>query len=361
MYIQNFKNSKFELALQLNIDATSTLAQFTTDAEGTTFDTSEKSTATIINITTTLEPSSTTESPTTTSSTTQETPKISYGTRPPTSTRPHDRINSETSEIIALVIGIIAGALIAVILIILVILKFKSRSDRSYKVDDGKGYQQGPNTALLGNTSTTNGQTQYQMNGSLRNGSEKNGQMQKKKRESKDIKEWYIPLKCSSNLFYFETKRKEIAAEHVLVYNFWYLLYKFTKNSKLDIVTTAKLFLHSIDYRCLPFYSLPNDMSCGSRELLLALGFAMNKNNLLYEMIQNKIEATPINPKYSFLPTPIRKSMRCENEMFESKDQKAMQWIKGRTNITKRLCCETQNKINKLLKQAEFGYNWGRF
>lgn len=93
-------------------------------------------------------------------------------------------------------------------------------------------------------------------------------------------------------------------------------------------------------------------MSCGSRELLLALGFAMNKNNLLYEMIQNKIEATPINPKYSFLPTPIRKSMRCENEMFESKDQKAMQWIKGRTNITKRLCCETQNKINKLLKQV---------
>lgn len=72
------------------------------------------------------------------------------------------------------------------------ILKFKSRSDRSYKVDDGKGYQQGPNTALLGNTSTTNGQTQYQMNGSLRNGSEKNGQMQKKKRESKDIKEWYV-------------------------------------------------------------------------------------------------------------------------------------------------------------------------
>ncbi|GJQ66007.1 putative laminin G [Trypoxylus dichotomus] len=174
-------------------DATSTLAQFTTDAEGTTFDTSEKTTTAIINVTSAAtEASTTTENPSTTVAATQETPKTTYGTRPPTGTRPRERINSETSEIIALVIGIIAGALIAVILIILVILKFKSRSDRSYKVDDGKGYQQGPNTALLGNASATNGQTQYQMNGSLRNGSEKNGQMQKKKRENKDIKEWYV-------------------------------------------------------------------------------------------------------------------------------------------------------------------------
>lgn len=101
-----------------------------------------------------------------------------------------ERVASETSEIIALVIGIIAGALIAVILVILVILKFTSRGDRSYKVDDGKGFQQGPSAALLGNTST-NGQTQYQVNGALRNGDK--GQLQKsKKRDSKDIKEWYV-------------------------------------------------------------------------------------------------------------------------------------------------------------------------
>lgn len=99
-------------------------------------------------------------------------------------------MSSETSEIVALIIGIIAGALIAVILIILIILKFKSRGERSYKVDDGKGYQQGPNAALLGTTST-NGQSQYQANGALRNG--ERGQAQKsKKRDSKDIKEWYV-------------------------------------------------------------------------------------------------------------------------------------------------------------------------
>lgn len=108
-----------------------------------------------------------------------------------TTTKGTERINTETSDTVALIIGIIAGALIAVILIILVILKFKPRSDGAFKVDDSKGYQQGPNAALLGNTSSTNGQTQYQLNGALRNGDK--SQMQKsKKRDSKDIKEWYV-------------------------------------------------------------------------------------------------------------------------------------------------------------------------
>ncbi|XP_025837261.1 neurexin-3-like [Agrilus planipennis] len=114
-------------------------------------------------------------------------------TKPPRK-KPTERVHSEMSEAVALIIGIIAGALIAVILIILVILKFKSRGDRSYKVDDGKGgYQHGPSTALLGNNGSANEQTPYQLNGALRNG-ETRGQMQKsnKKRDSKDIKEWYV-------------------------------------------------------------------------------------------------------------------------------------------------------------------------
>lgn len=123
-------------------------------------------------------------------------PQIIYPKPPPyypTSKPPRkkpERVTSEMSEIIALIIGIIAGALIAVILIILVILKFKSRSEHSYKVDDGKGFQQGPNAALLGNTSNGNGQAQYQMNGAVRNGEK--GVVMKKKRDSKDIKEWYV-------------------------------------------------------------------------------------------------------------------------------------------------------------------------
>ncbi|KDR17507.1 hypothetical protein L798_07959 [Zootermopsis nevadensis] len=82
--------------------------------------------------------------------------------------------------------------MIAIILIILIILKFKNRSDGSYKVDESKNYQQsqGPNTALLG---AGNGQ-QYpqQMNGNIKNGSDKCGNKAAKKRDVKDIKEWYV-------------------------------------------------------------------------------------------------------------------------------------------------------------------------
>lgn len=113
-----------------------------------------------------------------------------YYTTPKAPRKRPERVSSETSEIVALIIGIIAGSLIAVILIILVILKFKSRGDRSYKVDDSKGFQQGPNAALLGNQGGTNGQTPFTMNGALRNGDR--GQVPKKKRDSKDIKEWYV-------------------------------------------------------------------------------------------------------------------------------------------------------------------------
>ncbi|XP_064212008.1 neurexin 1 [Tribolium castaneum] len=123
------------------------------------------------------------------------TEKITYIYRPPpddkifntkTKYKPTERITTKTSDTVALIIGIIAAALIAVILIILVILKFKPRNDGAFKVED-KGYQQGP---LLGPSTTNGHQTQYQLNGALRNG-DKN-QMQKKKRDSKDIKEWYV-------------------------------------------------------------------------------------------------------------------------------------------------------------------------
>lgn len=96
------------------------------------------------------------------------------------------RITSETAENAALIIGIIAGALIAIVLIILIILKFKSRPEVNYKIDEGKSFCQEPNAALLGGAPNT-GQP---YNSGLKNGqgSAKNG----KKRELKDIKEWYV-------------------------------------------------------------------------------------------------------------------------------------------------------------------------
>lgn len=139
------------------------------------------------------------------------------------------RINSEAEERTAMIIGIIAGALIAVILVILLVLWFKQNGDQNYKTDHEKshGYGHGPNAALLGPSSRgseshhhgTNGST-MPLNGSLRNGHDKVGSNnlgggvgagggmgasgnnvggngvglvpKPKKRDSKDIKEWYV-------------------------------------------------------------------------------------------------------------------------------------------------------------------------
>jgi len=103
-----------------------------------------------------------------------------------------ENITSEAAEKTALIIGIIAGAMIAIILIILIILKFKGRSDGSYKVDESKTFQQtqGPNTALLG--AGYRQQCPQQMNGNLKNGSDKYGNKATKKCDVKDVKEWYV-------------------------------------------------------------------------------------------------------------------------------------------------------------------------
>ena len=74
-----------------------------------------------------------------------------------------DRISSEAAENTAMIIGIVAGALIAVILVVLLVLKFMNRNNGTRKtVDDksfsgsgggrkmpGGGQSAGSNTALL--------------------------------------------------------------------------------------------------------------------------------------------------------------------------------------------------------------------
>ncbi|XP_046600908.1 neurexin-1 isoform X2 [Neodiprion lecontei] len=96
------------------------------------------------------------------------------------------RITSEAAENAALIIGIIAGALIAIVLIILIILKFKNRPEASYKIDESKNFCQDPNAALLGSAAGA-GQP---FNGALKNGASVSKNV--RKQELKDIKEWYV-------------------------------------------------------------------------------------------------------------------------------------------------------------------------
>ncbi|XP_065079227.1 neurexin 1 isoform X3 [Ochlerotatus camptorhynchus] len=84
---------------------------------------------------------------------------------PPTRIPKHKggRINSEAEERTAMIIGIVAGALIAVILVILLVLWIKSNGDRSYKTEHDKSglYGQGPSAALLGGSHTNTQNSHY--------------------------------------------------------------------------------------------------------------------------------------------------------------------------------------------------------
>lgn len=105
----------------------------------------------------------------------------------------HDRINSEEAENTAMIIGIVAGALIAVILVIILVLKLKTNPNTTYKVEERKNFVKAPpshsnsNAALL-NTTAAGLKTTPPMPAL--------GNIEKKsppsKKSGKDIKEWYV-------------------------------------------------------------------------------------------------------------------------------------------------------------------------
>uniref|UniRef100_A0A0P4XQR9 Neurexin-2-beta n=1 Tax=Daphnia magna TaxID=35525 RepID=A0A0P4XQR9_9CRUS len=131
------------------------------------------------------------------------------------SKRMRDRISSETAENTALIIGIVAGALIAVvavILVVLLVLKLKSPGNTAYKIDERKNFSKTPshsnsNAALLNTGAAGAGGVH---GGGLAGTGMAGGQMkvgslnlnpamvnlEKKsppsKKCGKDIKEWYV-------------------------------------------------------------------------------------------------------------------------------------------------------------------------
>eukprot|EP00794_Sanderia_malayensis_P008251 gene8251-9133_t len=59
-----------------------------------------------------------------------------------------------------------------------------------------------------------------------------------------------------------------------------------------NLVTFVKSAYFQLDYRCKDFYSLPNDMSYGSRELLIAFGWFIAQYEV-FEVLETRLE-TPI-------------------------------------------------------------------
>ena len=99
--------------------------------------------------------------------------------------RPTQRTRSSADNT-ALVIGVIAGILIAIVLVALVVYKLRNRTEGSYKVDESKNYQFG---AIAASPAFLNGPPPPHLNGLTKGNPEKTP---KKKKGGKDLKEWYV-------------------------------------------------------------------------------------------------------------------------------------------------------------------------
>ncbi|XP_023246980.1 neurexin-1 isoform X2 [Copidosoma floridanum] len=98
------------------------------------------------------------------------------------------RVMSEGAENIALVIVIAAAIAILLTIIGIIYVRYKTRPERNYKIDDGKSFSQEPNAALLGGGANAGQNYAGALRNGQGNGSSKNG----KNRGVKDIKEWYV-------------------------------------------------------------------------------------------------------------------------------------------------------------------------
>lgn len=65
-----------------------------------------------------------------------------------------------------------------------------------------------------------------------------------------------------------------------------------------DVVNCVKLSFAVMEYSSIEFYCLPPDMSFGSRELLLAMGWLLLTSNVLEVSISRKLRESPINTEF---------------------------------------------------------------
>ncbi|CAG9105480.1 unnamed protein product [Plutella xylostella] len=115
-----------------------------------------------------------------------------------------NRVVPPESEFFATIVGIVASVLIAIILVVIIVLKYVVfRLDPSYKVTEGKGYQQGASAALLGNQAHSSYQSgagaptggavrNLQPLPLNRNGSTPSAPLPTQPTKRDGIKEWYV-------------------------------------------------------------------------------------------------------------------------------------------------------------------------
>ena len=81
--------------------------------------------------------------------------------------------------------------------------------------------------------------------------------------------------------------------------NFTVIIYNGYHNSVSDdVVSSVKMSFALLEYNTVEFYCLPPDMSYGSRELLLAMGWLLLTSNVLELSMSRKLRESPMNMEF---------------------------------------------------------------
>ncbi|RZF47526.1 hypothetical protein LSTR_LSTR009062 [Laodelphax striatellus] len=142
---------------------------------------------------------------------------------------------------------------------------------------------------------------------------------------------------------YFRYSKFDKTSEEVVPV-LWRLLHNlccsstFQKNKNCDfedIITCVKLTFASMRYNCVAFYNLPANMDCGSRELLLALGWFLSTDRF-QKVVQKFVAKSLLQHEYP--PYSGEDLAAFESVDLKSEDEiiNYINWISGRvkTNIT---------------------------
>jgi hypothetical protein len=133
----------------------------------------------------------------------------------------------------------------------------------------------------------------------------------------------------------------------------------FDSNQNQDIILWTKQELYKMGYYSRSFYNLPEDMTTGSRDILLAFGWLMSKSRLLDHLLNNCNnvfqECLPINWESlngsfsSNSKKPRKVSMNFLDRTEESINTDQLAWVVGHLTLTCKGLFTAENQLVSLV------------
>lgn len=120
-------------------------------------------------------------------------------------------------------------------------------------------------------------------------------------------------------------------------------------------MNSVKCYLRSLAYNSLQFFTLPDDMSYGSRELLLTLGFVIAKGEL-NRIVFDKIKESPFHYDYKLscvAEYDSKQHIFNENLCKSIKDcVNLSKWMEGKIEYHQKLIAEYKLSVDKIVNKV---------